>query len=204
MKNIFLTLTFVISVSFYARGDIIPYPSPGTIAPTISLTAATTGDIVGYFYGASAGDTDEVQVCDTTVGPADCSPLEFNNQLTPVGEMVDFLSVNAGDTLVITLDNLTTHTLLSSNPADSHDGVNHAYVTPYTGVGAPPIDSTIPPGTFIGMEDLEASQGSDFDYNDDQFVFTNVATSVTPEPSMLILCIGLVGLLPVARRRFGF
>src|SRR5271170_6882756 len=149
MKNILLTLTFVISVSFCARGDIIPYPDVGTIAPTISLTAATTGDIVGYFYGASAGDVDEVQVCDTTVGPMDCSPLEFDNHMSSPGDMVDFLSVNAGDTLVVTLDNLTTHTLLSSDPADSHDGVNHAYVTPYTGVGAPMIDSTIPPGTFI-------------------------------------------------------
>ena len=66
------------------------------------------------------------------------------------------------------------------------------------------IDSTIPPGTFIGMEDLAANQGSDFDYNDDQFVFTNIATNVVPEPSMLILCSGLLSLLPVARRRFRF
>jgi hypothetical protein len=53
------------------------------------------------------------------------------------------------------------------------------------------------------MEDLASFQGSDFDYNDSQFVFTNL-TSAVPEPSLVILCIGLLGLVPVARRKFGY
>jgi hypothetical protein len=198
MKSILLTWMFFTAFGALAWGDAIPYPDVGTVAPTVTITATATGDVIGYFYGASAGDTDEVKVCDTTVGPLDCSPLEFDNQTTAPGASFTF-AVTAGDTLVFDLENFSTSTLLSSDPSMSADGLNHAYVTPYSGTGGP---AGIPAGTFVGMEDLASFQGSDFDYNDDQFVFTNL--TVTPEPSMLILCAGLLALLPVARRKSGF
>jgi hypothetical protein len=96
----------------------------------------------------------------------------------------------------------TSNTILSSDPSLSADGINHAYVTAYTDTGSTAV-AGIPPGLFVGMEDLSLSQGTDLDYNDDQFVFTNVSMNVVPEPSLVILCAGLVALLPVARRKFG-
>jgi hypothetical protein len=200
MKTILLTLTFVTTASISAWGDIIPYPDKGTIAPTVPLTATSTGVIDGYFYGFSAADTDLIQMCDLT--SSTCSGFELPNQTTPVGTEVDFGAVTAGDVIIFNLENTSTgDTILSSDPSMSADGINHAYITPYTATGSTAI-AGIPPGTFVGMEDLSLSQGTDLDYNDDQFVFTNVGAQV-PEPSLLIVCIGLVGLLPVARRKLG-
>jgi hypothetical protein len=200
MNRILLTSIFVTIASVSAWGDIIPYPDVGIQAPTVPLTATATGPIEGFFYGASAGDTDLIRLCDLT--STTCSPFEFNNQTTAVGTEVDFGSVTAGDVIVFDLENTSTgDTILSSDPSRSADGINHAYVTPYTATGSTAI-AGIPPGTFIGMEDLSLTQGTDLDYNDDQFVFTNLGAQV-PEPSLLIVCIGLVGLLPVARRKFG-
>jgi hypothetical protein len=203
MKTKFLALTLATAASFLAWGDAIPYPTPGTPVPATTVTAATTGTVDGYFYGFSAADTDEVQVCDVTVGPGDCSSFALDNQTSIPGvSMFSFGLVTEGDVLVFNLENLSTGTLLSSDPSLSADGINHAYLTPYTATG-PTAIAGIPTGTFIGMEDLSLSQGTDLDYNDDQFVFTNLSTNTVPEPSFVLLCLGLVGLLPAAREKFG-
>ena len=201
MKKTLLTFTLVTLGSLSAWGDVIPYPDVGTIAPTVPLIATTTGDIDGYFYGFSAGDLDLVQMCDITQGT--CSAFGLANQSTTVGTEDDFGPVVAGDVIAFNLENTaTSNTILSSDPSLSADGINHAYVTAYTDTGSTAV-AGIPPGLFVGMEDLSLSQGTDLDYNDDQFVFTNVSMNVVPEPSLVILCAGLVALLPVARRKFG-
>ena len=52
------------------------------------------------------------------------------------------------------------------------------------------------------MEDLLASQGGDFDYNDLIFGFYGIATPSVPEPMTLsLLGVGLVGLAAIRRRR---
>lgn len=198
MRKIFFAMTFVISASLLAWGDAIPYPDVGTIAPTVTITAASTGNVEGYFYGFSAADSDSVQMCDLT--QSFCSGFELNNQTTTIGDSFDFGSVVSGDLLIFNLQNLSTGNFFSSDPTFSVDGINHAYVTPYTGDTAPPVDAGIPTGTFIGMEDSRYP-GSDLDYNDTEFVFTNLLTAATPEPSFLLLCAGVLAALPIVRRK---
>src|SRR6202020_2206756 len=153
-------LRFATIASISAWGDVIPYPTPGFIAPTVPLTATATGEIDGFFYGASAADLDLVEMCDVTSGS--CSGFTLPNT-SPVGTEVDFGLVTAGDVIVFNLENSTTVTNFSSDPTMSDDLINHAYVTPYTAMGSTAIPG-IPAGTYIGMEDLSQAQGSDLDY----------------------------------------
>jgi len=100
--------------------------------------------------------------------------------------------------LVFSLENLTTSTTFSSNAPDS-DGNYHVHISAnYSdfGVGALPAGVPSGPGvTYLAWEDLTAGQGSDFDYNDLIFAFTNTASTTSlPEPLTLSLMgCGLLG-----------
>jgi hypothetical protein len=190
------------STSVFA--DNIPYGNPGNLAPANPLTATATGTIVGYFAGSDAGDDDRIQLWDVTQNTF--SGFLLPNHSSTIGVPTNFLSVNAGDVLVFILSNDSTGELEDS--VDNHgtpsafsaDGFNHTYTTPYTGsLAGLPIGLT---GTFVGMEDLKFSD-SDLDYNDDTFVFTNVAsTTPTPEPSTFaLLGTGLIGAAGTLRRK---
>jgi hypothetical protein len=170
----------------------------------------------------SAGDTDFVRVVDVTSGAE--SGWFFDNQATVLGTEITvplanssaYLPVTAGDVLEFQLwnTNVTSYggnsypggIVLSSNPADSDDGINHAYATSWPGGNIPGVvpaeyvpmnDGT--PVIFMGMEDLPLTQ-SDLDYNDDQLLFDNV--NITPEPgSFLLLSTGLLSLAGLVRRK---
>jgi hypothetical protein len=188
-------------------GSLIPYPNTGTVVPPYgSITAGATGTIDAWYYldsrGDRPGDTDYVRIIDVTKGTQ--SAWIFNSQTTTAGtEATAILSVNAGDVLEFELEDSTTNKFFYSNPADSPDGINHAYLTPWTG-GTIPNTSVTPIGTFVGMEDTTKST-SDLNYADDQYIFDNVdfePPSEVPEPnSLYLLGTGLLGLAGYVRRK---
>ena len=188
----------LLCASVDARADSIPYPNPGTPNPvTYTFTAATTGDIVAYFAGSTASYVNELGLLDDGV---QIGGFGLNNHASALGQSYNFGPVTAGDTLVFILHNLTLGLDAYSDPAmnlaydfDGRNGHNHVYSTPYTATS--PIIDSIPAGTFVSFEDLRFTGSSDFNYNDEDFVFTNVATgSAVPEPAtMLMLGTGLVG-----------
>ena len=213
-----MRLTLSVLASIFAAGslaiaaapsfaDDIPYGNVGQLAPANSLTASATGTVVGYFGGSDAGDNDTIELWDVTQNTF--SGFLLPNHNSTVGAPTTFLSVNAADTLVFILSNDSTGQLEDSvndngvPTAFSTDGYNHAYTG---GISGLPSGLT---GTYVGMEDLAVTglkplSGSDLDYNDDTFVFTNIdPPSATPEPSSFALFgTGLLGAAGLIRRKF--
>lgn len=188
-----------------AHADPIPYNHTGTVAPFVPLTATNTGSITGYFWGGDAGDNDSIELYDFNSGLTSSAVLLNHGSLNPGDSTVFDIGVTAGDSIAFILVDGNTGIPFSSDPTVpfvNSDGINHAYVTPYLGPTDPAGDPSnlIPAGTFIGFED-RFSPPSDLDYNDDEFVFTNVST-VTPEPSSFILLgSGLLAAAGLVRRR---
>jgi hypothetical protein len=208
MKVQVIVATAVVALfASQTKAATIPYQNIGfTVAP-YTVTAVNTGAVDAWFYGESAGDSDSVKVIDLTHPAA--SGWFFPNQTTAVGaEITGVIDVTAGDTLEFQLYNWNTSTTLSSIPSHSADGINHFYATPWTGGDIPATSVSVPttidgaPVFFLGAEDLSLKQGTDRDYNDDQFLFDNVTFSKTPEPgSLYLLGSGLVGLAGMVRRK---
>jgi hypothetical protein len=220
MYKLTLTLALSILTALPATllADPVPYANIGQVAPTTLITASESGDIIGYFVQASAAHNDVVRMIDVTSGYL--SPWYFPNQTTAVGTSANFGSVTIGDVLVFELEDITTNNIYANDPTYSDDGANHAYVTSFS--GGILYGQAQPSGIYVGMEDLNASI-SDFDYNDDTFLFTNNASKgaaftktssfsrtvipsttpdPTPEPStLLLLGTGILGLAGTFRTR---
>jgi hypothetical protein len=170
-----------------ALGDAIPHPNIGHAVPASVITATSTGPMIAYYFdGFSAAHNDLVAVMDVTAGWT--SPWFFPNHATVQGTAFAVGSVASGDVLEFLIKDTFTGFTYSSNPANSPDNTDHFYVTPHTSVG--PVG--IPVGTYVGGEDLSASV-SDFNYADDEFVYSIGSAASIPEPATLALVgLGLV------------
>jgi hypothetical protein len=198
------TLTLLAGGARSAYADAIPYPTVGTLNPiTYTFTAAATGHVLAYFAGSTAAFDNQLGLLDN--GVLTSSGFGLDNHSSVIGQLFDLGAVTAGDTLVFVLrinSNASTEVFSDATmngPYDSpHASTNHVYSTPYTATG--PIFAGIPVGTFVSFEDLPFNS-SDLNYNDEDFVFTNVRTTAVPEPTSLLL-IG-AGLFLAARRLRG-
>lgn len=192
-----------------ARADTIPYPGTGTPnSATYTFTAAGTGNVVAYYYEKSgAGYEEQLGLWDVTQSKQ-IGDLGLDNKTSTAGEALTFGSVNAGDVLEFFIKiingNPETGDLIYSNPSANSDGVQHIYSTSYAG------GNGIPTGTYVGFEDLLAPNSPDYNYTDEEFVFTNAAglsntgevIGAVPEPTTLaLLGTGLLGLAARHSRR---
>jgi len=191
-----------------ARADAIPYPCCGYNTTTYTFTASASGDIDAYFAGSTAGYDNELGLL---VNGVSTGVVGLDDKTSFVGQMLDLGHADAGALLVFVLQNNSLGEDAYSDPAmnlsydngpatGTTDGHNHVYSTAYTATS--PILTGVPVGTFVAFEDLPFP-GSDYNYNDETFVFTNVSTSV-PEPgiwAMMLIGFGGLGAAMRSNRR---
>jgi hypothetical protein len=190
-------LIFVLAIcatTAFASCLPVPYCDIGQIAPAVYITADKTGDLKGLYFGHQADFVDVVRVVDLTSNMT--GPWVFNNQTSQSGNTADFGFVSAGDVLMLEIWDQNTNSLYSSIPKYSADGLNHIYG--YQGLRSNDFSSI----AFFGAEDLQKSEGTDWDYNDSEFFLMNVTlrpvdswnggnhgfgSAATPEPASLLL-----------------
>jgi hypothetical protein len=189
-----------------ARADSIPYPNSGTLNPaTYVFTAAETGDVIAYFARSSASFENTLGLM---INGVPTGIFGLNNHTSVVGDSLSLGFAHAGDTLTFIMHNISPgNGDLFSDPTlnGPYDGLpvgtQHVYATPYTATS--PIFDSIPAGVFVSFEDLPF-RNSNFNYDDLDFVFTNVVQAETPVPAALPLFasgLGVLGLFGWSRKR---
>jgi len=205
-------LTMLAASAQCAVAGTIPYPNAGTLnSTTYAFTASNTGDVIAYFAGSTASYDNQLGMLIN--GVQSSSGFGLDNHTSALGLAFNLGHVTKGDTLVfdikvISLGGAYCYSDPSMNSAydNGGPGLNHVYSTPYSGGS---LGNNIPNGTFVSFEDLRG--GGDKNYNDEDFVFTNVASVLTSsstagvvvsEPSSIVAFgIGAIGLITSAIRK---
>lgn len=197
-----LSIAMLAATTQYASAGPVPYPNAGRENTAVyTFTAAATGSLIGYFAGSAADFEEEVGLLVNGV----LTPAGFGlNNRSQTGSSFNFGSVVAGDVLTFVDHIFANNGFVYSNPAlnaayDGSPNHNHVYST---SVVANQVFAGSVAGTYVGFEDLTAS-AADFNYFDDTFIFTNVATRTNvPEPASLALfAIGLTAFATTRRRK---
>lgn len=214
-----IALSMAILVTLRSPGTAgLSYQNNGKIAPTVSFTGQG-GDVMVYFYGDTASYHSDltmyvngVQTSAGYVLPNHNSTFgeAYNLGYAPLGSNIVFALQVFGNNPV-TLDSLPDphyvgtpiYTVYSDPSLNTLDHINHVYSTPYTLADSNVNHDIIPTGTYVGFEDelynVHGFTHSDLNYNDHDFVFTDVDVNFTPtdaatelpEPaSASLLCIG--------------
>ena len=151
------------------------------ITPTSAELIASGGEVIIYFAGQTAGFDSVLNLIEPTGFSG--NPF-FQNHTTPVGTSLSLGSYASGTTLRFRLDVTTSGQSFFSGPGSGNpDGIVHVGHAQWA------ADATIPVnGVFVGFEDLFG--GGDMDFDDNNFVFTNVtsrAAPSVPEPASMVL-----------------
>jgi hypothetical protein len=173
-------LFFPIGMPTAARAEPVSLPSPFFLISNGGLSTI-------QFAGSEAG-FESVLFLST---PDEQGPF-FPNHSTAVGSTASLGAFASGTELVFRLHVLTTGDDFFTGPASRNpDGAVHARASLWPGSPTIPI-----PGVLVAFEDLFG--GGDNDFNDFQFVVSNVDAAPIPEPGTLLL-LG-TGLAAIGRR----
>ena len=169
-------------------------------ASALVFTATGNGPITAYFYGQSAGYGSDLGL---RINGVSTGIYGLYNHGTAPGTSLVLGNASMGDLLEFELrvspsDNGFVNYSLYSNPSLNGDGEEHTVSSPFN-AGT----FGIPNGTFVGFEDIMPISGSDFDFNDHQFVFTGVTqTHRTPEggATLVLGSLSMIGLGLIRRK----
>lgn len=180
---------FSISSSFNVSAAAVTYSNTGSQnTDSYTFTATSTGQINGYFLGATAAYSNSLTMLVNGVATPETSAGVFHNHSSAAGDFLNLGFVHEGDDITFQLNVLTTGKTWSSDHSLNSDHTSHVFSTSFGG----DMETGIPAGTYVGFEDL--IRGGDFDYDDEAFVFTNI--SAVPEPETYAML--LAGLLMIS------
>jgi hypothetical protein len=170
-------------VSSAQASPVIPYPNVGVEnSGTYTFTAINDGPVTAYFAGSAAGFS---EVLGMTVNGIPTGITGLNDHSSVIGNSLVLGNVHAGDSIVF-FDQISpqnTGDIWYSDPTLNGSDGQHVYSAIYDGLTDSILHvpaGVIPAGVYVGFEDLRRGFGSNFDYLDETFVVTNVATNVTP------------------------